>query len=192
MLWSAGKLSVASPMCKIENTWNKKVLPRERKRHTACRCVSTASVVLTGYPPLFWPGRGGSLLGGTLPGGYLPGYPLAVYPPSWPGGYPNRVPPCPGWGVPYLGTPWQCTPHPGLGGYPARMYPNRVPPCPGWGVPYLGTPPAGYPPSWPGRVPPPSWTGWVPPRCLPMEFWVMLQSIMGYGYPPVSAPWHSG
>ena len=30
---------------------NKKVLLRERKRHTARRVVSTHSVVLTGYPP---------------------------------------------------------------------------------------------------------------------------------------------
>ena len=33
------------------NIRNKKVLLRERKRHTACRVVSTPSVVLTGYPP---------------------------------------------------------------------------------------------------------------------------------------------
>ena len=74
----------------------KKVLLRERKRHTACRVVNTPSVVLTGYP--------------------LAGYP------------PGRVPP------------------------------SRV--SPGW--------------TWPG----------TPLGVCPMEFWVMLQSIMGYGYPP--------
>ena len=70
---------------------NKKVLLRERKRHTARRVVSTPSVVLPGYPP--------------PRGGYL----------------------------------------------------TRVPPRGGVRVP--------------------------PRRCL-MAFWEMLQSIMGYGYPP--------
>ena len=39
----------------------KKVLLRERKRHTARRVVTTPSVALTGYPPpvLTWPGGGG-------------------------------------------------------------------------------------------------------------------------------------
>ena len=86
---------------------NKKVLLRERKRHTARRVVSTPSVVLPGYPP---------------------------------GGVPGQVPP---------------------GGYPVRYPP----------------PPRGVPGP-PGGVP-----GQVPPRC-PMAFWEMLQSIMGYGYPP--------
>ena len=36
---------------KLQHTQNKKVLLRERKRHTARRVVSTPSVVLTGYPP---------------------------------------------------------------------------------------------------------------------------------------------
>ena len=84
---------------------NKKVLLRERKRHTARHVASTPYVVLTGYPPP-WPGRGG-------------------------GEYPD--PP-----------------------------PGRVP------LP---------PPAGPGRVPP-------PPSGCPMAFWEMLQSIMGYWYPP--------
>ena len=178
---------------------NKKVLLRERKRYTACRVVSTPSVVLTGYPvagyPLSWPGRGVPYLGtpwqgtpgrvppswpgrgGTLPGGYptwVPpaGYPLAGYPPA---GYP---PYWPGWGgfptwvPPGQGTPWQ--------GYP----PGRVPPILTW----LGTPlgkappPSRVPPPGrvpPGRVPPPpAGPGRVPaqldlagypPRCLPMD-----------------------
>ena len=74
--WTVGSAIISS---------NKKVLLRERKRHTACRVVSTPSVVLTGYPP-------------PLPAG-------------------------------------------------------------------------------PGRVRP-------PPSVCPMAFWEMLQSIMGYGYPP--------
>ena len=124
--------------------------------------MTTPSVVLTGYPPpiLTWPGgypNGGVLCWGST----LPGYPPAGYPPSWPGpgGYPTWVP------------PWQGTP--------------QGPPILTWsgGVPYLGTPPAGYapgqgtPPAGPGRVSPPS--------VCPMAFWEMLQSIMGYGYPPL-------
>ena len=87
-------------------------------------------------------------------GGTLPGYP-----PSWPGGYPARG--YPGGGVPYLGTP----PPDLAGGYPTWVPPGRVLP--------------------PSRVPP--WldlAGYPPPGVCPMEFWVMLQSIMGYGYPP--------
>ena len=64
----------------------KKVVLRERKRHTAHCVVNTPSVVLTGYPPILtWPGG--------YPGRVPPpaGYPLAGYPPA---GYPpNRVPP---------------------------------------------------------------------------------------------------
>ena len=99
---------------------DKKVLLRERKRHTARRVVSTPSVVLTGYPPgrvppiLTW--SGGYPVGGTLPG----------YPPSWPGGYPGRVP-------------------------PGRVPPSRVPLT---GYPPAGYPPAGYPLAGPGWVPP--------------------------------------
>ena len=115
--------------CKFAQFSNKKVLLRERKRHTARRVVSTHLVVQTGYPPA--------------------GYPPAGYPPA---GYPpGRVPP-------RQGTPSS------LAG-------------PGW-VPPLGVCPMEF---------------WVmlqsimvygyPPSC-PMAFWVMLQSIMGYGYPP--------
>ena len=121
-------------------TWNKKVLLRERKRHTACRVASTPHVVPTGYPPSQ----------GTPPG---QGTPRPGYPPA-------RVPPWPG--------------------YPLA----RVPPS-------QGTPPARVPPHWPG-YPPPAGPGRVPPRLdlagyppgCPMAFWEMLQSIMGYGYPP--------
>ena len=69
---------------------NKKVLLRERKRHTARRVVSTPSVVLPGYPP-----RGGYLTQVFPPqGGYLTWVP--------PGGVPDPGPPP---GVPDLGTP---------------------------------------------------------------------------------------
>ena len=101
---------------------NKKVLLREHKRHTACRVVSTPSVVLPGYPP-----------GVRVP----------------PGGVPD--PGTPPGGVPDPGTPR--------------------------GVPDPGTHPRGVP----DRVPPRGGPG--TPHCL-MAFWEMLQSIMGYGYPP--------
>ena len=100
-------------------------------------------------------------------------------------------------GVPYLGTPQQGPP-------------GRVPPA---GYPPPGYPPSRVPPTRvlpsrvpPGRVPPcldlakypPRYLPhgildnvrkhygiWVPPLGVcPMAFWVMLQSIMGYGYPP--------
>ena len=87
---------------------NKKVLLRERKRHTA-RCVAnTPYVVLTGYPPGGYPVR-------YPPGGYLdppwgvPGLvppPGGVYPDPPPGGVPGQVP----WGGTQSGTP--------PGGYP--------------------------------------------------------------------------
>ena len=87
---------------------NKKVLLRERKRHTARPVVSTPSVVLPGYPPggypVSYPPRGGP---GTPPGGvWVPPGGVRV-PTSPPGGYPVRYPPggvrVPPWGGP--GTP---------------------------------------------------------------------------------------
>ena len=85
-------------------------------------------------------------------------------PPSWPGW---------GGGVPYLGTcpppPSRVPPHPDLAGGTLPGYPRQ-------GTPQQGTPLAG-----PGRVPP-------PPGVCPMKFWLMLQSIMGYGYPPMCLP----
>ena len=58
------------------------------------------------------------------------------------------------------------------------------------GVPPGRVPPPGYPPT---RVPPcqgiPPWLDLAgyppPPTSCPMAFWEMLQSIMGYGYPPL-------
>ena len=57
-------------------------------------------------------------------------------------------------------------------------------------VPLAGYPPAGYPRQGiPQQGTPPGWT-WLgaPLGVYPMEFWVMLQSIMGYGYPPRCLP----
>ena len=94
------------------NISNKKVLLRERKRHTARRVVNTPSVVLSGYPP--WPDPGGYPVGGLpylgtplpdLAGGVtLPGYPPARVPPP---AEPGRVPPPAGPGrVPPPAAPW--------------------------------------------------------------------------------------
>ena len=113
--------------------------------------------------PLSWPGGGVPCQGG--------------------GGYPTWVPP-------RQGTPILAPGRYAAGGTLSRGYPTWVPPILTWpegyparGVPYLGTP-------WQG-TPHPDLAGYPLGYC-PMEFWVMLQSIMGYGYPPVSTPWHSG
>ena len=95
---------------------------------------------------------------------------------------PNWVPPlCPDLarGGTYLGTslgrvpPWQGTP---LTGYPPAGYPPQGTPL------WLDL--AGYPPNWTWQGTP--WLDLVgyPPGVCPMAFWEMLQSIMGYGYPP--------
>ena len=74
---------------------NKKVVLRERKRHTARHVVSTPSVVLPGYPP---PGGGGVPDPGTPPRGGVPD----------PGGYRTWVPP------PRGGVPGPPLPPPGV------------------------------------------------------------------------------
>ena len=72
--------------------------------------------------------------------------------------------------------------------------------CPTWVPPLAGSPPSrvppsGYPPrqgtplAGPGRVPPPARPGRVPPHVCHMACWEMLQSIMGYGYPPWTDRW---
>ena len=76
------------------------------------------------------------------------------------------------------------TPYVVLTGYPSgRVPPTRV--SPRQGTPPPGYPPLGYPTARvpPTRVPPRLDLAGYPPGC-PMAFWVMLQSIMGYGYPP--------
>ena len=140
---SSGKMYILA----IDGSYmmNKKVLLRERKRHTARHVVSTPSVVLPGYPPPPPPGGGGG--GVTGPGSPLGGYRTWVPPGGGGGGYLTRVPPPPprggGGGVPDLGTP------------PPRGVPDLAPPPPpppggGGGVPDLGTPP---PPPGEGGVP---------------------------------------
>ena len=89
---------------------------------------------------------------------------------TWPGGTQVWYPPA---GYPPILT-WP-------GGYHTWVPPSRVPPR-------QGTPPAG-----PSRVPTPQQgttptpqldLAGYPPGVCPMAFWEMLQSIMGYGYPP--------
>ena len=122
-------------------------------------------------PPL---GGGGGTQSGTPPGGTRSGTPPGLGTPL--GGYPVRYPPRGGTrsGTPLTGYP--------PGGYPVRYPPDRVPPRggtqSGTPPPNWVPPPGGYPVRYPGgylvRYPP----------CYPMAFWEMLQSIMGYGYPP--------
>ena len=135
----------------IEQITNKKVLLRERKRHTDRRVTSTRYAAPAGG------------VGGT-PGGHPP--------------YPGRVPPLWGGGVPWAGAPLLegCTPgrHPPAGGYPGWVPPARGvhqagPPTWTWmgypphldldGVPPLPGPGWGTPPTWTWNGVPP------PPRC---------------------------
>ena len=70
-----------------------------------------------------------------------------------------------------------------LGGYLTRLPPGGMGTWPGYPPRGMGTWP-GYPP---GGVPDPGTPpggGPGTPHCL-MAFWEMLQSIMGYGYPPL-------
>ena len=108
---------------------HKKVLLRERKRHTA-RCVAnTPYVVLTGYPP--WGGYPGGTWSGTPPrggvldppGGTRSGTPRGVPRPPVPG----QVPPQGGTrsGTPPGGTQ---TPRGDPVRYPPGGYPVRYPP----------------------------------------------------------------
>ena len=129
---------------------NKKVLLRERKRHTARRVVSTPSVVLPVYPP-----RGGYPV--RYPPGGVPGPPprgtwTPPGVPGPPGGVPSQVPP---------------------GGYPdPPSGGSQVPPGGTWS----GTPPGGYPDpprGVPDRVPPP---GGYPDPPLPPQVWTDKQS----------------
>ena len=104
---------------RLNNNINKKVLLRERKRHTARRVVTTPSVVLTGYLP--------DLAGG----GTLPGYPTTGYPPGRepPQAGPGRVPPVLTWpgGYPTWVPLWAGYPP---GKVPPLAAPGRVPPPP--------------------------------------------------------------
>ena len=105
---------------------NKKVLLRERKRHTARRVASTPYVVLTGYPP----SQGTPPGQGTPPARVPPlaRVPLFRVPPL------ARVPPRPGYPPSWT---WQGTPPP--------AGPGRVPPPPQLDL-------AGYPPWLPHGI----------------------------------------
>ena len=134
----------------MEQIINKKVLLRERKRHTAHCVANTPYVVLTGYPSpggVRVPPPGGVGLG-TPPGGYP-----VRYPPGGSGYDPRGV------RVPPGGVPGQVPPRGGTrSGTPPGGYPVRYPP---WGG--LGTPPggSGYPPGG-VRVPPQGGPGTPP------------------------------
>ena len=150
---------------------NKKVLLRERKRHTAHRVASTPYVVLTGYPP----GQG---------------TPPARVPP-WPGYPPSQGTPRPGY-PPGQGTPHQGTPL-------ARVPPTRVPPWPGYPQPGYpppgyppsqGTPPPGYPPGWTWQGTPPAGPGRVPPRAAPWHSGKCCKALWDTGtLPKVWTDW---
>ena len=143
-------IKLCSPQLCGDNNINKKVLLRERKRHTAHRVASTRCAALSnpdlvgGYPI---PGPGGvchPCLGGTL----------------------SQV-----WGVPHPRS--RGYPVPGLGGTPSRPG-QGVPWVPpyldlGWGTPHLdlgwGTPPTW---TWDGVLPLPRPEMGSPP---PQQVW---------------------
>ena len=116
----------------------------------------------------------------STPSVVLTGYPPGRVPPilTWPGGTlpgypPGGVPPVLTW---QGSTPQQGTSHPDLAGgctlpgyhWQGTPHPNLVRGYPTWVPPIL---------TWPGGYP-----TWVPSQhCTPQP-----------GYPPVSAPWHSG
>ena len=158
---------------------NKKVLLRERKRHTARRVVSTPSVVLPGYPP-----RGGVPDLGTPPGGYLTWVP----PGGGGGGYRTRVPPQGGTGTGYPPPP------PGGGGYRTWVPPSPpgtpLPQYPPWGGTGTGYPPGGVPdlgtplPGTLGGVPDPG----TPPGGGGYRTRVPPRGGTAPGYPPGGVP----
>ena len=120
MNFTSSTLIIISKLVRFKISNNKKVLLRERKRHTARRVVSTPSVVLPGSPP-----RGGYPDLGTPRGG-------SRYPPRGGSGYPpggtrTWVPPPGGSGgvrVPPGGTRTWVPPRGG--------YLTRVPPPTSW------------------------------------------------------------
>ena len=151
---------------------NKKVLLRERKRHTARRIATTRCAALSN-PDLVWGGCGYPVPG---PGWGYPVSGLGGYPVPGPGGVPSPrsggVPQSQVWG----GTPSQVRgePIPGLGDTPSR--PGQGEGCtlgtsllrPGMEYPLPG-PGMGYPPYLDlGWGTPPTWT-WdvVPPLPRP-------------------------
>ena len=168
----------------MEQDDNKKVLLRERKRHTARRVVSTPSVVLPGYPP----GGGGTRTSvPPPPGGYLDlgtppgGVPGPWYPP--PGGTRTSVPPLGG------GTQTSVPPPP-RGGTQTLVPPpgggtqTSVPPLGGGTRTSVPPPPRGVPgPRYPPRLPhgilgnvAKHYGIWVPPPCGQTDGWMEGQT----------------
>ena len=169
---------------------NKKVLLRERKRHTARRvaCNRYADLSRGGTPSQVWGGTPSHVWAGVPNPMSGQGYPIPCpggYPIPCRGGTPSQVQ-----GVPHLRFGGYTIPCPGgypipcLGGYPISIlgvgYPDQtwdgVPPPPparpGMGYPLPPPPLArrgmGYPPpgqTWDG-VPPTiqTWMGYPPPR----------------------------
>ena len=143
----------------VRTLYNKKVLLRERKRHTHRGVSSTPSVNRGGVPPQqAYP-----------PGQVWQGVPEVGYPPGqvqW-GGTQGGVPPGQGYPQPGLmGETWGGVPSSGRGTpYP----PSRGTPQVQWGVPEVGYPPAGVPPSqvqwgYPRWGTPPPWHGYPAPQ----------------------------
>ena len=146
----------------VKISCNKKVLLRERKRHTARRVASTPYVVLTGYPP----GQG------TPPARVPPsqGTPLARVPPSQ-GTPPARVPPL---GYP----PTRVSPPPG---YPPGWIWQGTPPWLTHGI--LGNVAKHYgiwvsPPLWTDRL----MDGWKDRRVSKYYLPVVLRTTTGGNY----------
>ena len=90
-VWTSDSKSLTKPLGldvtrAIQFIKHKKVLLRERKRHTACRVASTPYVVLTGYPPLARvPPSQGTPLARVLPcQGTPPGWTWQGTPPAAP------------------------------------------------------------------------------------------------------------
>ena len=139
--------------------FNKKVLLRKGKRHTARGVSSTPSVTWGGVPP--WPGLMGGTRGGVPPAGVPAGE-------VW-------------WGVPEVGYPPAGLPPPlarSDRGLPKVGYPPQGYPLPGlMGGTWGGVPPSRGTPSPPGWT----WLGSPPPqldlvRILPPQVWTDKQS----------------
>ena len=135
--------------------WNKKVLLRERKRHTACHVASTRCAALSN-PDLVWGGTQSQVLGEGYP---IPGQGEGIPCPRSGGdsGYPPHLDL--GWGTPPTWTWDGVPPHLDLGwGTPLPGPGMGYSPCLDlrWGTP-LPRPEMGYPSTqtWDG-VPPPT------------------------------------
>ena len=137
---------------------NKKVLLRERKRHTARRVASAR------YAALSHGGRGG----GYPIQPWVWGYPIQ----SWlREGYPDVTPPHPdmGWGTPHPDLGWGTKP-------PIQTW-DWVPPSAGWGTPAW---------TWDGEPPHPD-LGWgtpPSPHNPDLGFGIGYPAISWMGYPP--------